>query len=627
MTWRQQYSSKQTTPDEAVLQIPRGQHIYIGSGCAVPRLLVRALERQADHFADNTVVHLMTLGPAPYVDPRYAANFRHNAFFIGGNTRDAVREGRADFTPVFLSRIPSLIRSGRMPVEVALIQCSPPDRFGYVNLGVAVDLTPAAIEAAKLVIAEINPAVPVIHGAGFVHIDRIDAWIESDEPLLEHIAAPLDEVSLEIGRNVASLIDDGNTLQTGIGAIPDATLKALDKKRDLGLWTEMFSDGVLELIESGVINGRRKAIHPGKITSSFTIGSRRLFDFVDRNPEFTFHPSDYINDPIRIARQHRMVAINSALQVDLTGQVCADSIGTQFYSGIGGQVDFIRGASMCPGGKPIIALPSTAREGTVSRIAPILNEGAGVVTSRGDVRYIVTEYGVADLLGKSIRERAVALISVAHPDFRAELLSEAKERRYVFVDQITPQGTYPRRYEKILTTTDGAEILLRPVHATDEPKLSKLFYGVSENTIYKRFMHRVKGMAHEELQYYLDVNYQTNMVLVLETREGSAIESAEPEIVGVAQYLLDQASGYADIAFIVRDEWQKRGLGTQMFLHLATIAKENGVEGFQAEMLESNRGMVQVFHKSGFELKSSQEEDVYRMRIPFPDPDPKPIGR
>jgi len=614
MDWREQYAAKRTTADEAMLRIPQGQHIYVGSGCAVPVELVRAMERQAEHFADNTVVHLLTLADAPYVDPRYAANFRHNAFFIGGNVREAVREGRADYTPVFLSRIPALIRSRRMPVEVALIQCTPPDRFGYVNLGVAVDLAPAAIEAAHLVIAEINPNVPTLPGDGFVHMSRIDAWIESDEPLRELPPAEEDEVSTEIGRLVASLVDDGNTLQMGIGAIPDATLKALHGKRDLGIWTEMFSDGLIDLVEAGVINGRRKAIHPGKVTASFTLGTRRLFDFIDGNPEFTFHASDYINDPVRIARQHRMVAINSAIEVDLTGQVCADTIGHHFYSGIGGQVDFIRGASMCPGGKPIIALPSTAKGGAISRISPVLPEGAGVVTSRGDVRYVVTEYGIADLLGKSIRERAVALIAIAHPDFRAELMAEARERRYVFLDQHAPKATYPRRFEKRIETRDGVPVLMRPVHATDEPKLSALFYNVSENTIYKRFMHTVKGMAHEELQYYLDVNYESNMVLVLETEE---TDEKESEIIGVAQYFLDQATRFADIAFIVRDEWQRRGLGTQMFQHLCEVARESGVEGFQAELLASNRGMVRVFHKSGWELQSFLEGDVYKLRMPF----------
>ena len=624
MNWREQYADKRTTADEAMLRIPRGQHIYIGSGCAVPVELVAAMERQADHFADNTVVHLLTLGDAPYVDPRYASSFRHNAFFIGHNVREAVHEGRADYTPVFLSRIPHLIRARRMPVEVALIQCTPPDRYGYVNLGVAVDLALAAIEAAHLVIAEINPNVPTIHGDGYVHMNRIDAWVESDQPLIELPPAEQDQVSTAIGRLVASLVDDGNTLQMGIGAIPDATLKALHDKNDLGIWTEMFSDGVIDLVEAGVINGKRKKIHPGKVTSSFTLGTRRLFDFIDQNPEFTFHPSDYINDPIRIARQHRMVAINSAIEVDLTGQVCADSIGNRFYSGIGGQVDFIRGASMCPGGKPIIALPSTAKNGTISRISAVLPEGAGVVTSRGDVRYVVTEYGIADLLGKSIRERTVALIAIAHPNFRAGLMAEARERRYVFVDQNAPQATYPRRFERMIETRDGAPVLMRPVHATDEPKLMSLFYNVSENTIYKRFMRTVKGIAHDELQYFLNVNYETNMVLVLETPE---TDDKDVEIIGVAQYFLDQASGFADIAFIVRDEWQRRGLGTQMFQHLCEVARENGVEGFQAELLASNRGMVRVFHKSGLELKSFLEGDVYKLRMSFVGPDPESIGR
>ena len=613
MDWRQKYAAKETTLDEAVLRIPRGKHIQLSSGAALPLGLVEALGRNAKHFADNTIVHLMTMGHAAHVDPKFEGHFRHNAFFIGANVRQAVHEGRADYTPVFLSRIPNLIRARRMPVEVVLVQCSPPDEFGYVNLGVSVDIMLAGLDTAVLAIAEINPNVPIVHGAGFVPLDRFDHWVYNDVPLTEAAAPAPDEVSMEIGRNVATLIEDGSTLQLGIGAIPDATLLALENKRNLGIWTEMFSDGLLRLIECGAVTGKYKTTHPGKVSSSFTFGTRRLYDFIDHNPMFTFHPSDYINDPIRISRQHRMVAVNSALEVDLTGQVCADSIGTKFYSGIGGQVDFIRGASMCSGGKPIIALPSTAKGGTISRISPMLTEGAGVVTSRGDVRFVVTEYGVADLLGKSIRERAVALICVAHPDFRAELLRAAKERHYVFVDQLEPRGSYPRDVEKTIETKTGREVFLRPVKATDQPALTQFFYGVSDHTIYKRFMRTMKRVSHEEMQYFVDVDYKTNLALVLETQE----EHKDPEVVGVAQYFLDRASNFAEVAFIVRDEWQGHGLGTIMFAELRRLALENGVRGFTADVLFENRVMMHLFQKSGLEISTTLEDGVYRLKMPF----------
>ena len=616
MDWQARYADKRTTPDEAILCIPRGQHIFIGSGAAEPVALVDAMARNVTHFSDNTVVHLMTLGPAPYVDPAHADYIRHNAFFIGKNVRTAVHEGRADYTPVFLSRIPDLIRARRLPVDVALIQVSPPDEYGYVNLGISVDICLAALKAARLVIAEVDSNVPVIPGAGFIHMDRIDQWVESDEPLIENLPMEPDEVSMEIGRNVASLIEDGSTIQTGIGQIPDATLRALKGKRDLGVWTEMFSDGVMDLMQAGVITGRYKTIHPGKVTSSFAIGSRKLYAYLHRHPEFTFHPSDFVNDPVRIAQQHKMVSINSALQVDLTGQVCADSIGTKFYSGIGGQVDFVRGASMSKGGKPIIALPSTARGGTLSRITATLTEGAGVVTSRGDVRYVVTEYGVADLLGKSIRERAVALIAIAHPDFRSNLLEAAKERHYVFVDQLEPAGKYPREHERTIHAKNGTTVQMRPIRATDEARLTELFYKVSDSTLYKRFMRVLSRVSHTERQYYLDVDYRSNMALVLET----TARGKEPEFAGVAQYFLDPATRMADVAFMVRDDWQGQGLGTQLFEHLRSVAEQHEIKGFTADVLSSNRAMIHVFHRSGLEVQSTLDGEVYRLVMPFPGP-------
>jgi acyl-CoA hydrolase/GNAT superfamily N-acetyltransferase len=613
MDWRERYADRETTFDEAVLRIPRGKHIQISSGASVPLGLMDALSRNASHFTDNTIVHLMTFGPAYHVAPELEGHFRHNAFFIGANTRQAVHEGRADYTPVFLSRIPPLIRARRLPVEVVLVQCSPPDRFGYVNLGVSVDIMLAGLDTARLVIAEINPNVPVVQGAGYVPMARFDAWVWNDVPLVEHLPSEPDEVSMEIGRNVATLIEDHSTLQMGIGAIPDATLKALGDKRDLGLWTEMFSDGVLELIEAGVITGKYKTTHPGKVSSSFTFGSKRLYDFIDGNPMFTFHPSDFINDPVRIAQQHRMIAVNSALEVDLTGQVCADSIGTRFYSGIGGQVDFIRGASMCPGGKPIIALPSTAKGGTLSRITATLTEGAGVVTSRGDVRFVVTEHGVADLLGKSIRQRAVALISIAHPEFRSELLAAAKERHYVFADQVQPRGRYPREVERTIELGGGRSVFLRPLKLTDEALLSELFYSINDHEIYRRFAEVLKRVPHEERQYFFDVDYKNNFTLILEAAE----PGQDPEIIGVAQYFNDLSSNFADVAFMVKDEWRKNGLGSVMFEELLRLALENGIRGFKADTLAENRGMRLLFQRSGLEMSSSLEDGVHRIKIPF----------
>ena len=432
--WRERWASKIASAVEAVRAVPPGQRILIGSGAAEPVKLVEALVSDGGHLAGNEIVHLLTLGPAPYVAPELAPRFRHTAFFIGGNVREAVQQGRADFMPVFLSEIPELILSKRVKIDVALVQVSPPDRHGQVSLGVSVDIIRAAVDTADIVIAEVNPRMPRTLGDSFFPVSRIAHLVPVDYQLPELAHEELDEVDSAIGRNIASLIPDGATLQMGIGKVPDAVLAQLYGHRDLGVHTEMFSDGVMKLADAGVINGKRKTLLPGKIVTSFVMGSRALYEWVDDNPKVEMRPSRFTNDPFTIARNDHMVAINAALAVDLTGQVAADTLMGRFFSGIGGQVDFIRGSARSRGGIPIIALRSTAKNGLFSRIVPALAEGAGVVTSRGDVHYVVTEYGVADLWGKNIRQRALALISIAHPGFRAELLAAAQERRYVFFE-------------------------------------------------------------------------------------------------------------------------------------------------------------------------------------------------
>jgi acyl-CoA hydrolase len=430
--WQVRYAAKLASAEQTVRLIRPRKRILIGSGAAEPGGLVEAMVAHGTHLEGNEIVHLMTLGSAPYVQPGLEKRFRHTAFFIGANVRTAVQEGRADFMPVFLSEIPQLITSGRVRIDVALIQVSPPDRLGFVSLGVSVDVVRAAVDTAGLILAEVNPNMPRTLGDSFLHVDRIAQLVPVDVPLPELAPEPLDDVCREIGRNVASLIPDGATLQLGIGRIPDATLAALTDRRDLGVHTEMLSDGVMRLAEAGIVTGRRKTVLPGKIVTSFVMGTRRLYEWVHDNPQIEMRPSAFTNDPFLISRHDQMVAINSALAVDLTGQVAADTVRGRFFSGIGGQVDFIRGAARSQGGRPIIALPSTARDGTVSRIQPTFEEGTGVVTSRGDIHYVVTEYGVADLWGKNIRQRAEALTGIAHPDFRAGLLAAARQRCYCF---------------------------------------------------------------------------------------------------------------------------------------------------------------------------------------------------
>ena len=431
MTWESEYLQKLQTADAAMLFIKSGMRVYIQPGCAEPETLVEALIRRAPEVRDVEIVHMMTMGGAPYVAPEMAGHFRHNAVFIGANVRDAINEGRADYTPIYLSEIEELFENGAMPIDVALIEVSPPDSHGFCSFGVGVDTTLTAAKCARYLVAQVNDHMPRTYGDSFIHVSEIDAVVESSRPLCELKKPEITHMHAAIARNVAGLIEDGAVLQTGIGGIPDAVLPLLMDRKDLGVHSELVSEGVIPLIEAGVITGARKNFKPRKIIVGFALGTKKLFEFVDNNPVFEFHPTAYTNDPALIARNDNMVAINSALQIDLTGQVCSDSIGNQFYSGIGGQVDFLRGASRSKGGKPIIAISSTAKNGIISRIVPMLSPGAGVVTSRGLVRYVVTEHGVAYLHGKSIRERAKALIEIAHPRFRDELYEYCEKTKWL----------------------------------------------------------------------------------------------------------------------------------------------------------------------------------------------------
>jgi 4-hydroxybutyrate CoA-transferase len=431
MGWNDDYRSKQMSAEQALQAVGSEDRVWIQSGCGTPSVLVDALVASAAHLHDVEIIHMMTLGSAPYTRPEYEGHFRHRGLFLGPNVRDAVAVGRADYTPIFLSEIEGLFESGQLPLDVVLMQVSPPDAHGFVTLGTTVDCTLTAVRLARTVIAEVNRQMPRTQGETAIHVSHLTAVVESDRPLLELQTEPFTEMHMRVARNVASLIPDGATLQTGIGGISEAVLHCLDDKRDLGIHTEMCPDGVIDLMESGVMNGERKSIHRGKAVVAFALGTKRLFDFIHENPCFEFRPIKYTNDPFVVAQNERMVAINGALQVDLTGQVCADSLGTRPYSGFGGQIDFIRGAARSKDGIPIIALPSTAMHGDVSRIVPVLEPGAGVVTSRGDVHYVVTEHGIAYLHGKTLRERAQALIAIADPRFKQELEDFAVRAHYL----------------------------------------------------------------------------------------------------------------------------------------------------------------------------------------------------
>ncbi|MGD2245094.1 MAG: acetyl-CoA hydrolase/transferase C-terminal domain-containing protein [Candidatus Aminicenantes bacterium] len=428
MPWVENYKKKLVTAEEAVSVIKSKDRVYISGNAATPYVLMNTLAERKDDLENVELVHVLLLGEDPLSIPEMVGHFRHNSLFVGPADRKAINEGRADYIPIFLHQIPNLFYSGQMPLDVALIHTSPPDEHGFMSLGVEILASKAALETAKTVIVQVNEKMPRILGDSFVHVSRVDKVVEISKELPQLEKKAFTEVERKIGHSIADLIEEGSTLQLGIGGIPDAVLSALRGRLDLGVHTEMVSDGVMEAIESGIITGAKKTFHPYKVILTFMLGSKRLYEYADNNPIFEAHPTDYTNHPFNVSRNEKMVAINSAIEVDITGQVCSDSVGAFIYSGFGGQVDFIRGAAHSKGGKPIIALPSTAKKGTMSRIVPYLKKGAGVVTTRADVEYVITEYGVAYLHGKNLQERTRALINIAHPSFRDDLIREAKDR-------------------------------------------------------------------------------------------------------------------------------------------------------------------------------------------------------
>ena len=629
--WQEKYKSMISTAEEAVATVRPGQRIFIATAGAQPLRLVKALVARHKDLADTQIIHSITLGEAPYAYDELSDHFSVNTFFVGANVRKTIQAGYGDYTPISLSDVPRLFSSGQMPLDVALIQVTPPDLQGRCSLGISVDIVKSAAANAGLVIAQVNPQMPWTMGDSFINVFDLDILVPVDEPLTEttEMGYIIDNVrtgemasgsgsyhiSRAIGENIASLVEDGSTLEVGIGRIPHGVVEFLKDKKDLGVHTEVVTDALIDLIEAGVITGNQKSTDRGKVVTSFAIGTKRLYDYVDHNPVFSFNPTEYVNDPFVIAQQNKMVAINTALEIDLTGQVCADSLGTQFYSGIGGQADFNDGAGRSSGGRAIIALPSTAEGGSASRIVATLKPGGGVVTTRGAVHYVVTEYGIAYLHGKSVQERSMALITIAHPDFREELLSKAIEYKYVRPEMEDVEGRIfigPKELRTTMLLDDGTFISFRPIHPTDEAGTRDLFYSLSQETVYYRYMSHMKRIPRKQMQNFVYVDHRNEVAVV-----GTIPDASGEEIIVIGRYYLDPKTNRAEVAFVVRDDWQKRGIGSFVLKHLVNIAKRNGIAGFTAEVMRDNKAMQAVVNHSGLKVRSNLREGVYHFEMDF----------
>ncbi len=595
---------KVMTPEQAVSKIGRGSRVFVGTGCGEPQALIRAMVSDMS-MQDIMVYQMLSSTFSEFMeDKSFLRRFSLKLFFISTKMRKAAFEGKIDYLPAYLSQIPHLFENQRIGLDVALVQVSPPDRFGYCSLGVSVDITRSGMENASIVIAQVNPQMPRTWGDSFVHVDDINYLVPCKEPLVESLPyIRNNEITSRIGFYINQLVDDCATLQVGFGYLPNAILQYLENKKDLGIHTQVITDGFLPLFEKGLVTNKKKSLLPGRVVASLCMGSENLYRYVDNNPMFYFRSSEFVNDPTVIARNDHLISISSALEVDLTGQVCTDSMGHMFYSGIGDQVDFIRGSAMSKDGFSIVAMPSTARNGTVSRIMPHLSEGAGVATTRADVNFIVTEYGIAELQGKSIYQRVMGLAQIAHPKFRKELIETAKKRHYIFSDQLPPSQDdllFLEGYRKTLTLRNGKSISFRPLLPSDEFSYRNFFYSLQEETIYFRFFYKMKLFSHEVIQkQWASVDYRKNMSVI-----GLVQKGGHKEIMAIASYAMETEEK-AEVAFVVREDLQGAGVASYLLGMLEDIARENSYKEFSATVLRENSAMIHVFKKRYPNAKTS----------------------
>lgn len=610
---------------EAVEQIKRGSRVFLGTGCGEPQHLIHAMVAD-EGLQDILVYQMLSYALAQYMnDPRFLRRFSIKLFFISSVMRQAAFDGKIDYLPSYLSRIPKLFKNGQIGLDVALVQVSPPDRFGYCSLGVSVDITRAALESADLVIAQVNKHMPRTWGSSFVHIDQVDIFVKHDEPLVVMKSQRKSkQVERRIGYYLSQLVEDGATLQVGFGRLPNALLAYLTDKRDLGIHTQVITDGFLPLFKSGAVSNENKDQLPGRAVASLCMGSKKIYNYVNNNPMFYFRSSEFVNDPNVIARNNKLVSISSALEVDLTGQVCTDSLGNLFYSGIGDQVDFIRGSAMSQGGFSIIVLPSTAEKGNKSRIVPQLSQGAGVASTRGDVNFVVTEYGIAQLQGKSIYQRVMELAQIAHPKFREELIQKAKERHYIFADQLPPSEEdliFVEGYKSDMTLKDNRVLEFRPLFPSDEIAYRNFFYSLESKSIYYRYFYNMRLFSHEVLQeQWASIDYRKNISLI-----GLIQSGGRKEVMALGTYAQEDQDT-AEVAFLVREDFHGQGVATHMLIELQRIAADNGYIRFSASVLSDNTGMLHVFKKRFPYAKFIHNGSEIRVIMPFEEPAPANLG-
>ena len=588
---------KMITAEKAVLLVNSGDRVFIGSACATPRVLTKALEESPKDLADVQLFHFFTDGAIHYQDGIPNTRFQHRSFFVGTDTRELIKQGKADYIPISIAQVPALIKNGRFATDVAFIQVSLPEKNGIVSLGVSVDITQAVACSAKKVIAELNPNMPITLGNAFLHVDQIDHFVYVDTPVIEYSHPSVDDsVAKQIASYIARIIDDGSTLQIGLGRYPNQMLTYLADRRDLGIHSDIITDSIIDLVEKGVITGKSKSLHRGQIVTSFCMGTKRLYDMIHKNSLFAFYPIEYVCNPSIIVQNEKFVSISQAFAIDVTGQICADQFEGEFYSGVSTQPDFLRGAALSPGGKPIICLASTTDDGKYSRIRPLLLAGEGVAISRADVHYVITEYGIAYLFGKSIGERALALIEIAHPDFRPWLLEEAQKLGYVRPNQsLKSKGAYPANEERIFTLSTGKKLLIRPSKASDVEQVQDLFYNLRRQDVYTRFFRTLRSLSASQAEQFCNMNYESEMAFLAFTGERE-----NEQIVGSCMYVLDQTTNLAEVAYMIHPEWQGMGIGKVLQERMVEYAKTKGFRGFTALILAENRKMIALMmHVSG----------------------------